>query len=176
MDGRLWANFATPQRAGRYARAKVSTHKLDGISCRGFALSAGGERGSSSELLFEAQRQEDGTWRFGPESYLYPYCSDRREREWEAYVREREGLRYDTKHRPYHPPEHYEARIAELTAKIAAHEAETANLAAKHDAHQRLRQRVYELAQARVLDFIGAPDAQMPPHGCADIAAAAGKP
>src|SRR5262245_45006512 len=67
--GRLWATFATPKRSGRWLREHVSSLPLKGISCRGFELYAGGTRGTRGELLFEAQREESGTWRFGPHEW-----------------------------------------------------------------------------------------------------------
>jgi hypothetical protein len=65
---RLWATFADPKRAGKCEHA--SLHTLAGIECRTFTLFAGPHRGKTSEILFEAQREKDGTWRTGPR--LYP--------------------------------------------------------------------------------------------------------
>jgi hypothetical protein len=80
--GRVWAMFATPKRSGRYAREHISTLPLHGIACRGFQFFAGAERQKTSELLFEAERRNDGTWRFGP-SFYSPEYSSPRVRQWE---------------------------------------------------------------------------------------------
>jgi hypothetical protein len=152
--GRLWATFATPKRSGRWLREHTSKHPLHGIQCRGFELYAGGTRGTRAALLFEAQRTEAGEWQFGPREYLHDYYSPR-SREWEQLIRERERI-----------PSIYNAGqlaavLAELTRKIEAIDAEDHAAAIAHRDRQQLRQRAFELARARVLDFIGAPDMQM---------------
>jgi hypothetical protein len=153
--GRLWTHYATPQRAGRYARDHFSTHRLEGIACRGFQLFAGGERGTMSMLLFEAQREKDGAWRFGPIEYpssWQPYWNRKRERRWAELIRERENLN--------HAGGAHD-RIARIGQEIAAIDRADAADAQKHHDDTLLRQRALELARARVLDFVGAPGAQM---------------
>lgn len=161
--GRLWATFATPKRSGRYLREHVSHLPLHGIQCRGFQLYAGGTRGSRAVLLFEAQRTESGDWRFGPHEWPADYESARR-REWERLIREREYLRYELDYthtlseaRRFR----VEARLAEIARLIETIDTQDAAGADEHRKHRSLRQRALELASARVLDFIGAPDAQM---------------
>jgi hypothetical protein len=152
--GRLWATYATPKRSGRWLREHTSKHPLHGIQCRGFKLYAGGTRGTRAALLFEAQRTEAGEWQFGPREYLRDYYSPR-SREWEQLIRERERA-----------PSIYNAGqlaavLAELTHKIEAIDAEDHAAAQAYRNRQHFRQRALELARARVLDFIGAPDVQM---------------
>jgi hypothetical protein len=162
--GRLWAEFASPKQSGKYLRENVSAHPLHGIFCRGFQLFAGGSRQSVSKLLFEAQRREDGTWRFGPSLYPSQYHSPCAS-EWSRLIRERARL--------HHEIEHYadslsggrriqiDGRLAELGREIECIDAADATATEKHDGRQRLKQRVLDLAQVRVKDFIGAPDTQM---------------
>jgi hypothetical protein len=158
--GRLWAHFATPKRSGRYVRENVSTLPLRGMSCRGFQLFAGSERQSTSEMLFEAQRNEDGGWRFGPyfypREYKIPY---QRERQWEHLIRER--VRLDHRDAASLSEEEAIARRAKIAAGLAAIDGQNAAEEQMHLERQRFRQRALELARARVLDFIGTPDAQM---------------
>jgi hypothetical protein len=58
-----------------------------------------------------------------------------------------------------------EARLAKIASDIEAIDAQDAAEAEKHREREQLKQRVYELARARVLDFVGAPDAQMKQAG-----------
>jgi hypothetical protein len=160
--GRLWATFATPKRSGHWLREHVSSLPLQGISCRGFELYAGGTRGTRGGLLFEAQREESGAWRFGPHEWPAEYWSPR-QREWEGLIRDRERARSICSHPSQ--AQDLELRLANLTRKIEAIDAEDAVKAKAHRDRQQLRQRVLELARARVLDFIGAPDAQMQAAG-----------
>jgi len=151
---RFWATFATPKRSGRWLREHVSNLPLTCLSCRGFQLHAGGTRGSTGNILFEAQREESGTWRFGPREYFFPYFSPK-QREWERLIGERE--RAPT----IYNDRQLGTRLAEIARQIEAIDAEDLTKAKAHRDRQRLRQRALELARARVLDFIGAPDAQM---------------
>jgi hypothetical protein len=96
--GRLWAHFASPERKARYYRQNVSKHPLRGISCRGFQLFAGSTRQSVGEILFEAQREESGEWRFGPLCYPAEYSSPR-QRQWEDLIRVTSGLNFTQNHR-----------------------------------------------------------------------------
>jgi len=160
--GRLWATFATPKRSGRWLRQHVSSLPLQGISCRGFELYAGGTRGTRGELLFEAQREESGTWRFGPHEWPGEYWS-LRQHEWERLIRDRERVRSTYSH-PSQAHE-LELQLAGLTRKIEAIDAEDSFKAKAYRDRQQLRQRVFELARGRVLDFVGAPDAQMQAAG-----------
>jgi Family of unknown function (DUF6011)/Large polyvalent protein associated domain 29 len=160
--GRLWGDFAAPRRSSRWLRQHVSKLPLEGLQCRGFSLWAGGSRGTRSALLFEAQREQSGVWRFGPQEFVHGYHSAHG-REWERLIRERE--------RDLHELVHYqlsEGRRHQLEIGIAEHtqrlEAIDTNDRLKADAHhdrQRTRQRALELARARVLGFIGCPDAEM---------------
>ena len=70
---RLWATFADPKKTGQALREQRSDHTLAGVQCRGFQLHAGGERGATSDILFEAQRTENGSWSFGPYFRTYTY-------------------------------------------------------------------------------------------------------
>jgi hypothetical protein len=151
---RLWAQFATPKRSGTWLREHASTLPLAGLACRGFQLHIGGTRGPLENMLFEAQRRESGTWRFGPTHRFFNYTSPHR-REWERLISERERAPtiYNT--------EQAKACVAECTRMIAAIDVEDLAAAKAHRHRQNLRARALELAQARVLDFIGAPDAQM---------------
>jgi hypothetical protein len=162
--GRLWAEFASPKRTGKYLRENVSAHPLHGISCRGFQLFAGGSRQSVSELLFETQREDNGTWRFGPSLYFSEYHSPRAS-EWSGLIRESARLHHEIEHCAASLSEErrtqIDARIAEIGSKIGRIDAEDTVDAGKYHERQRLKQRVLDLAQARVKDFIGAPAAQM---------------
>ena len=66
--GRLWAQFANPKKVDRVLREgdQDEEHAMPGISCRGFDLHAGGERGNGSAKLLRAQRYGDGDWQTGP--------------------------------------------------------------------------------------------------------------
>jgi hypothetical protein len=150
--GRLWAQFAAPKRSGRVLREKVSNLPLLGISCRGFQLFAGGSRQSTSAILFEAQRREDGTWQFGPLVHPMEYYSPQ-QRKWESLVRERVRIEFSE--------EQADARHAAVMAEIEAIDAQDAAEVEKHHQRQRLKQHALELARARTLDFVGTPDAQM---------------
>jgi Family of unknown function (DUF6011) len=146
---RLWAQFADPKKKGTSLREQRSRHPLAGIVCRGFQLHAGSERGPLGSMLFEAQRQESGEWRFGPKVYV----SDDgprspRSHEWERLIRAREGLLSPA------DTERIDREIAEIDAK---------DLEDQRTYRRRkwLRQRAIELARARVLEFAGAPGMQM---------------
>jgi hypothetical protein len=158
--GRLWADFASPTHSGRVLRERVSALPLHGMPCRGFRLWAGASRGPVSALLFNAQRAEDGSWRFGPHVYPRKYHGPR-EREWEALIRERERLGWELERHPDGRPRWIETRLAEIASRIVTIDAEDAVKAEQHRERQRLEGRAHELARARVLDFAGTPDAQM---------------
>jgi len=148
---RLWATFADPKQVGSYFREHVSKHTLSGITCRGFQLFAGAERQNSSLILFEAQKDTKG-WRFGPWTRLAGYSESRRpnDRKWEELTRSRiQVQKFDP------------IRANKLAQEIAALEAEDLKSAGVFHARQKQRARVRELARLRVLDFVGAPDAQM---------------
>jgi hypothetical protein len=156
--GRLWATFATPKRSGRWLRQHVSKLPLEGYQCRGFELYAGATRQSRGALLFEAQRTESGNWRFGPHETTFPFYSTR-EREWEDLLRARERAR--STYCDASQAQELERQLARVNQQIAAIEAEDQVKATAYGERKQLRQRALELARARVLDFIGAPDAQM---------------
>jgi hypothetical protein len=152
--GRLWAYFATPKKSGRFLRERASKHTLAGITCRGFQFYAGGSRGTTLTLLFEAQREANGEWRFGPTTTRYFGYESPRYKQWESLVRERERLRHEG--RAEHAP-----RIAAITARIEQIDREDAAGAANMRERQRLRQLVRDLGRRRVLNFLGAADAEM---------------
>jgi conjugative element/phage-associated large polyvalent protein/uncharacterized protein DUF6011 len=160
LIGRLWATFATPKRSSRWLREHTSTLPLREAHCRGFERYAGATRPPRSALLFEAQRTESGEWRFGPQECFPSYRSERGSAyAWEQLIRDREQARLT-----YSQPEQTDAlerRLAELDKQIAAIDADDHVKATAHRERQQLRQRALELARARILDFIGAPDAQM---------------
>jgi hypothetical protein len=160
--GRLWAHFATPKRSGRYAREHISSHTLAGIPCRGFQLFAGGARGTMSSLLFEAQRETSGEWRFGPQFRPRDYHSPRA-KEWERLIAEQERLRHQIEHVNFAQDAQAAnaARLASIASRIAAIDAEDVINSQKRHEQQQLMRRALDLARARVLDFVGAPDAQM---------------
>jgi hypothetical protein len=149
---RLWANFASPERKTKFFRHNVSQHPLHGITCRGFQLFAGSTRRSASMLLFEAQREESGEWRFGPQYEPLEYVSVRYH-EWHDLVCERDRLQKEAAPSA--------DRLAEITARIAAIDAQDVVDAGEYYGRPQPKLRMYELARARVLEFIGAPDAQM---------------
>jgi Family of unknown function (DUF6011) len=162
LIGRLWATFATPKRSGRYLREHVSHLPLHGIQCRDFELYAGGTRGSRTALLFEAQRLESGKWRFGPREWSGEYSSPR-QYDWERLIREREHLRHELEHWCLSEGRRLqvETRLTEIAHLIEAIDVQDVADANEHRKHKSLRQQALELARARVLDFIGAPDVQM---------------
>ena len=156
--GRLWAEFASPKRSMALLRDELSQQPLRGITCRGFQFFAGGGRESKMDRLFEAQREEDGSWRFGPRSHAVEYHSPY-EREWERLVCEQEALEPQTRTLKSRAPN--AERLAKIKAAIAEiNEADVARARKQHD-RQVLWARALELARARVLNFIGAPEAQM---------------
>jgi Family of unknown function (DUF6011) len=153
---RLWAGFADPKKTGQILREQRGRHTLSGVVCRGFQLHAGGERGPTSSILFEAQRTETGTWQFGPRLYTPDYYSPR-SYEWERLVRERERCRGTFSH----SLEEARTHVERLSAQIAVIDAEDLADARAYQRRQHVRERAVELAKTRVLDFAGAPGAQM---------------
>jgi Family of unknown function (DUF6011) len=146
---RLWAHFADPKKTGSCLREQRSRHPLAGIVCRGFQLHAGSERGPLGSLLFEAQREENGKWRFGPTVHVFTDGPQSpRSREWERLIRERESSS---------DPAHVER----LTHQIAEIDAKDLEEERAYRRRKWLRQRAIALAQARVLDFADAPGLQM---------------
>jgi Family of unknown function (DUF6011) len=162
---RLWATFADPKRSRSVLRERISSQPLSGIACRGFELYAGSDRGDRSNILFEAQRAEGGAWQFGPYLRSSSYDSPRSQ-EWQRLVGEREQQR-TLAARLTDTPE--AARISvgidQMSIQIAQIDAEDlAGVQAQAERHQ-LRRRAVELAKARVLEFAGAPGAQMQAAG-----------
>ena len=119
---RLWAAFADPRKPGQVLREHNPQHGMPEIACRGFQLHAGGERGPTSDILFEAQREPSGAWQFGPSRDHRDYHSPRH-REWERLVRERE------RYREIDP-----RQIPQLDEQIAAIDAKDAAAAQAHNA------------------------------------------
>ena len=168
---RLWATFADPKRSRTVLRERVSSQPLSGVACRGFELYAGSERGDRSNILFEAQRAEGGAWQFGPWLSSPTYYSPR-SGEWERLVGEREQQRILAAKYAAMPEvvsasevDRVSGVIHHLSVQIAEIDAE--DLAGAQALAQRyqLRQRAVELAKARVLEFAGAPGAQMQAAG-----------
>jgi hypothetical protein len=159
--GRLWADFATPKRSGKWLREHVSDLPLEGIQCRGFSLWAGAARGTCATLLFEAQRQQSGAWRFGPQDNALGYWISglHGEYRWKDLIRQREQARDIYRH-PSQARE-LELQLAELERKIKTVEDDERTKVTAYYDRQRKRQRVLELARGRVLEFVGAPDAEM---------------
>ena len=154
---RCWATFADPKKRGTVLREQRSSHPLIGIECRGFQLHAGAERGATSDILFEAQRDKDGTWRFGPRIHVYDYHSIHASK-WESKVREREKIQsgfYNL------APDSARASLELIDKEIAEIDALDKAAAAKFYRRQQLQIRVVELARDRLLDFAGAPGVQM---------------
>ena len=153
---KLWAQYADPKKRGTALREQRSNLPLIGITCRGFELHAGSERGKTSDMLFEAQRDKMDEWRFGPCTYIHDYHSPRAH-QWEQLVRERDNCQH---HYP-NSPDKIEACVAAKSALIAEIDAKDQVAAAAFYRHQQLRVRAVELARDRVLAFAGAPGAQM---------------
>jgi hypothetical protein len=147
---RLWAMFADLKHVGTYFRQNLSRHTFPGVLCRGFQLFAGATREGRSELLFEAQK-DNNDWQFGPSLYPREYSSPRYG-EWYRLVQDRAR---------YQETPGLAASVASLDKRIATIEAEDQVAAKAFNERQLLRFRAVELAKARVLDFVGAPDAQM---------------
>jgi Large polyvalent protein associated domain 29/Family of unknown function (DUF6011) len=143
---RLWAQFADPKKKGTALREAHSRHPLAGIVCRGFQLHAGSERGPLASMLFEAQREQSGQWRFSSSFNTEPRLQY--SYEWEQLIRARAKTS---------DPVTLE-RINRMIAEVEAKESKDAHA---HLRRQQLRQRVGELAKARVLEFAGAPGLQM---------------
>ena len=148
---RLWAQFADPKQRGTVLREQRSSLPLSGIVCRGFELHAGAKRGATSDILFEAQRDKGGTWRFGPSRRVVDYCSPRRHK-WEQAVRAHDTAVRDT----WSPVD-----VQRLADEIAAIDAQDQQDAAAFYRRQQLWVRAVELARDRVLDFAGRPGVQM---------------
>ena len=162
---RLWATFADPKCSRTVLRERFSSHPLSGVGCRGFELYPGSERGDRSNILFEAQRAEAGKWQFGPWLSSPTYHSPH-SREWQRLVGEREQQR-TLAARLADTPEAAKISIGidRMSAQIEQIDAEDlAGAQAQAQRHQ-LRQRAVELAKARVLEFAGAPGAQMQAAG-----------
>jgi hypothetical protein len=155
---RLWAGFADPKRSRAVLRERVGTLPLLGLDVRGFQLFAGSERGNINQLLFEAQRTESGTWRFGPTLYLSIYWSPRA-REWERLTRDRAAVADRLSQGLPYPND--QALLESLTRQIAEIDAQDLAGAGKQRKFSEQRTRAVQLAQQRVLEFVGAPDAQM---------------
>lgn len=160
---RLWAQFADPKRVGTHLRETVSDLPLHGIACRGFQLHPGGERQNTSNILFEAQRERSGNWRFGPRwSGTFSYTSAKRY-EWEQAIRERLRAQEKLDAAQLSPADlnHLEQTIERCSRLIAEINTKDQTAAAAYNRKQSLRRRAVELAKTRVLAFAGAPDTEM---------------
>jgi hypothetical protein len=160
---RLWAQFADPKRVGRVLRDTNPDRKnaMAGISCRGFELHAGSERGKKSEMLLRAQRHSDERWSIGP-LWHEPW----HKRGEAAAIRERIST-YQAHVNFYRSTPDYENRLPdfikeleELQARLPkAQQAEEQDYQARLERYQ-LHCRATELATARVAEFAGDYDAQ----------------
>jgi hypothetical protein len=155
---RLWAEFADPRKSRTVLRDRVGTLPLRGLEVRGFQLFAGSERGNTSDLLFEAPRTEEGSWRFGPRLYVPHYWSSR-EHEWTRLIRDRAAAEDRLARGEAYPND--QTLAENLTRQIAEIDAQDLAGADKQRKHSEQRTRAVQLAQHRVLEFVGAPDAQM---------------
>ena len=154
---RLWAEFADPKRRGTVLREQRSSLSLHGIVCRGFELHAGAERGSTGDILFEAQRDKGGKWRFGPHVSTFDYRSVLTSK-WEGKVQELQRAQSGY----YNMASEVSAKeIARITGGLAEIEAKDQAAAKAFYRRQYLRNRIVELGRDRVLDFAGAPGVQM---------------
>ena len=146
-----------------HLRKTVSDLPLHGIACRGFQLHPGGERQTISNILFEAQRERSGDWRFGPRWSGSGTITSAKRYEWERAIRDRLRAQEELA-----SAQLSQARIDQLTQTIercsrliAEIDAKDQVAAATYNRKQSLRRRAVELAKARVLEFAGAPDTQM---------------
>jgi hypothetical protein len=113
-----------------------------------------------------AQRKDDGTWQFGPSWWPTEYYSPRRSA-WERLIRERERLGYEIEHWNFteEAKRQNHNRLAAIASEIASIDDQDRVDAEARCQRQALKQRVLDLARARVLDFAGAPGAQMQAAG-----------
>ena len=147
---RLWAEFADPKKRGRALRKWDNPHGMSEITCRGFELHPGTERGSTSDILFQAQREASGAWRFGPYFYESDYHSPRRS-DWERLVTKLVQARDAGE----------PSLIEQISAQIAEIDERDRKAAVAYYRRQQLRKRAAELGRDRALDFAGAPGVQM---------------
>src|SRR5262249_20863263 len=136
-----------------------SNFPLHGLTCRGFQLWAGKARGNTSNVLFEAQCRAPGRWNFGPDAYLHGHYVN--QDALRKLYHEREAARHMSEDIYGGSDERERARVEECDRRIEAFYAADLVKAQAHRTKQELRKRIFELARARVLDFIGAPNAQM---------------
>jgi hypothetical protein len=154
---RLWGQFANPKKVGRTLREvnRDRENAMVGVACRGFEFHVGSERGNRFDLLLEAQRRVDGSWRVGPQ-----WISPRQ------YDQEVERAKIDVRSRQWyvdaHPSiEFYAETLADAQRKLAIAEAKATGRYDKALARYELRRRATELAAIRVAEFAGDQDAQM---------------
>jgi Family of unknown function (DUF6011) len=146
----LWGSFPDPKHSGQIL-PEDHEHGLPDIARRGFQLYAGGERGSVGDVSFEAQRTAAGERKFGPRHLALSYSSSRHH-EWET-ADPSEQIQRDVYPRT---PEQKRQELDQLVGPRAS---------PRPDDRAQLRNRGMELAQARVVDFAGAPGAQMQAAG-----------
>jgi hypothetical protein len=159
---RLWGTFADPKRTGTWFREHDSRHALPGIHCRTFQLFAGPRRGNTSELLFEAQRQADGSWRTGPSLSSHMWFERNHERQCNDLIRERVQIEEQLGNPQFkNSEETNRKRQAAIAVKLAELEAADLEKHAKRKRRHTQRHHVVELARIRIFDFLGAAGVQM---------------
>jgi hypothetical protein len=152
----LWASFADPKKSRAVLRKQLSTLPLIGLQCRGFQLFAGSERNNLDAALFSAWRTEAGAWDFGPTPKSVRGWHSVR---WHDLTRQRLEAEDRIAHGFAYPDE--QVRIEKITHELAELEAKNVADTLQRQQHAKLRNQVLQLAQQRVLEFVGAPDAQM---------------
>ncbi len=153
---RLWATFADPKKSTSVLRHLISNHELPGIACRGFQLHPGTTRQGTNNVLFEAQGHADGTWQFGPRWHLplsEPWV-------WVSLVTQRAHKEYELQTAAEHGPDY--VRLSEQSLAQITQQLTVADLRSEREIERyKQRQRVLQLARARVLNFVGTADVQM---------------
>jgi hypothetical protein len=153
---RLWASFADPKKSRAALRKQFSTLPLIGLQCRGFQLFAGSERGNLDTALFDAWRTEAGVWNFGPAPKSVRGWHSVR---WHNLTRQRLEAEDRIAHGFAYPDE--QVGIEKIARELAELEAKNVADTLQRQQQAKLRNQVLQLAQQRVLEFVGAPDAQM---------------
>ena len=162
---RLWGRFANPKKVGRVLREtnRDRDNAMAGISCRGFELYAGAERGTRSTLLFEARRWGDGCWHAGP-----GWLSPTRDPSSLVYRAQREvdsaqvWVDKYAEHPEWEAPyQYYVNLVADAERKLATEEAKEQLRFQRATERCQWRRRATELAAARVAEFAGNQDVQM---------------
>jgi hypothetical protein len=155
---RLWAIFADPKKLGTWQRDHLSEVPLHGHRVRGFELIPGEQR-TGTHRIYRTLKNQVGDWDEGPywEMPSRKTWPDARSTErsialYTGFLQDR--ISDEARQR-------YEAAIAELEAKRAAAQGKLeAEYARRLESHQ-LRRRSFELAKARIAEFLGDPEGDM---------------